>query len=128
MNIIKIIKKRWNAIKSLLNCDEYFLVTACKDTNFEPWRRAVKYNYYNNTDRDLFYTIISDHINTNLRSITGKFICIKSYENNEHNISIIKGSEVIFNKGYINVISNGKPFSYKMPTEEIFLYFKFISN
>ena len=128
MNIIKIIKKRWNAIKSLLNCDEYFLVTAYKDTNFEPWRGAIKYNYYNNTDRDLFYTIVSDHINTNLRSITGKFICIKSYKNNEHNISIIKGSEVIFNKGYVNVISNGNTVSYKMPIEEIFLHFKFISN
>lgn len=123
---IKTIKERWNAIKALLKCDEYFLGVSYKygDNEYDP----IQYNYINNTDRDLFYVFIHDYIENNLRSISGKFVCIRSYEDLERDIFIMKGSEVTFNKGYCNVISHGSIFSYKMPIEEIFSHFKFISK
>jgi hypothetical protein len=62
MIYIKRLIKRWKVVKALLNSQEYFLITAYQDNNFEPWRHAIKYDYYNNTDRELFYTIISDYI------------------------------------------------------------------
>ena len=80
------------------------------------------------TNRDLFYTFIHDFIENNLRSISGKFMCVRSYEDLEHDIYIPKGSEVTFDKGYANVISNGNLITYKMPIEEIFSHFKFISK
>ena len=125
---IKTIINRWKAIKALLKCDEYFLGVAWKDDRYHNGHDPIYYDYINNTDRDLFYTFIHDYIENNLRSISGKFICVRSYEDIEHDIFIMKGSEVTFEKGYCNVISAGSVFSYKMPIEEIFSHFKFISK
>lgn len=125
---IKTIIDRWKAIKALLKCDEYFLGVSWRDDRYRNNHGPICYDYINNTDRDLFYTFIHDYIENNLRSISGKFICVRSYEDIERNIFIMRGSEVTFEKGYCNVISAGSVFSYKMPTEEIFSHFKFISK
>lgn len=125
---IKTIKERWKAIKALLKCDEYFLGVAWKDDRYHNDHGLICYDYINNTDRDLFYTFIHDFIENNLRSISGKFICVRSYEDLEHDIYIPKGSEITFDKGYANVISCGNVITYKMPIEEIFSHFKFISK
>ena len=55
--------KRWKEVKALINSDEYFLVTAKQEDCVEPWRGPIKYEYMNNTDRDLFYKFVKDHLN-----------------------------------------------------------------
>lgn len=125
---IKTIKERWQAIKALLKCDEYFLGVAWKNKDYKDEHGLICYDYINNTDRDLFYTFMHDFIENNLRSISGKFICVRSYEDTEHDVFIMKGSEITFNEGQVTVISNGDTFLYKVPIEEIFSHFKFISK
>lgn len=128
-NIFKKLKERWYVINSIWKAEEYFVAIANKKGNYKNKDFApILYEYMNNTKRELFYTFIHDYIENNLRSISGKFICVRSYEDIEHDIFIMKGSEVTFEKGYCNVISAGSVFSYKMPTEEIFSHFKFISK
>ena len=59
MNIYKL-KNRLTAIKALLKGDEYFLVVSYKDNNdnYGP----IRYDYMNNTNRDLFYVFVNDYL------------------------------------------------------------------
>lgn len=132
--MIKRIIKRLKAIKSLINANEYFLgVANQKNTYGELWRGPIIYEYFNNTDRNLFYTFIHDYIENNLRAVSGQFICIRDYK--DQVLTISEGQYVDFDKGYIINIYNKYPstitsdlFKHKIPTEEIFSHFKFISN
>ena len=128
IDTIKRLIKRWGALKALFNSQEYFLVTACQEGHIEPWRGPIKYEYIKNTDRELFYEFVHDYVENNLRPITGKFTCVRTYENREQDVFVMKGSDVIFDNGYMNAISNGNTFVHKVPTEEIFSHFKFVSK
>ena len=63
---IKTIIDRWKAIKALLKCDEYFLGVSYKYGNND--HDPIKYDYINNTDRNLFYVFINDYIKDNLKN------------------------------------------------------------
>lgn len=66
MEIIKRIIDRWDAIKAIIKCDEYFLgVAKQKDNN----SRVICYDYINNTDRDMFYNFVHDYIEDKFMSI-----------------------------------------------------------
>jgi len=129
--MIKKIIKRWKEIKALINSDEYFLAVANSDSNFEPWRCAIKYNYMTNTNRQMFHTFVHDSIENEYRTITGKFVCIRDY--NIDNFTIKQDTIVEFNNGYIcNIFSNDNLtigeniFKHRIPTSEIFSHFKLI--
>ena len=130
--MIKKIIKRWKEIKALINSDEYFLAVANSDSNFEPWRCAIKYNYMTNTNRQMFYTFVHDSIENEYRTITGTFVCIRDY--NIDNFTIVKNTLVVLKDGCIcnilsvdNLITIGENvFKYRIPTSEIFSHFKLI--
>lgn len=63
--LIKQIKERWIAIKAILKGDEYFVVISKqKETN----DRVIYYEYIKNTDRDLFYKFVKDHIDKKFKT------------------------------------------------------------
>ena len=59
--MIKKIINHWKEIKALINADEYLLVIANKDL------QRIKYEYINNTDRELFYVFVQDYIKNKLK-------------------------------------------------------------
>lgn len=61
--MIKKIIERWKAIKALITSEEYFLTVANQKNPYgEPWRGPILYDYIANTDRELFYVFIKEHI------------------------------------------------------------------
>ena len=129
--MFKRIKERWKAIKAIINGDEYFLTVAYQ---YNPYGKKelgpIKYEYFTNSDRELFWTFVHDHIENTKRSTTGNFICIRDYRIDELNI-IKQGVEVYLKNGYIiNVYSDSNTitsalFNHKIPTEEIYSHFKY---
>ena len=59
--IIKLIK-RWKEVKALINADEFFLTVTNTEPSIEPWHAPIKYNYFSNTSRNLFYTFVKDYV------------------------------------------------------------------
>lgn len=56
---LKRIYERWNSIKKLIDANEYFLgITNIHNEH----KNIIIYDYDNNTDRELFYKFINDHI------------------------------------------------------------------
>jgi hypothetical protein len=127
-NIIKKIKnfiERIEAVKKLVNADEYFLGVSNLHDQLD---NVICYDYFHNTNRNLFYTFIHDKIENELRAITGKFICIRNFEFN--NIEIKIGDIVWFERGTLIKIEN-KPnelFETSIPISEIFSHFHIIEN
>ena len=56
------LKEYWTIFKALRKSREYFIVTSSKEDCVELWRGPIKYEYLSNTDRELFYKFIQDHI------------------------------------------------------------------
>jgi hypothetical protein len=125
---IKLLIERIKLIKTLLKCDEYFLAVANSKNNIEPWRGPIIYEYFTNSDRELFWAFVHDHIENTKRSITGNFICIRTYSDDQKDVYVMKGDVVKFNNGYITAVSNGSTFQYRIPNEEIYSHFKLISK
>lgn len=65
---IKKIIKRWKAIKSILNAEEYFVTVANSKNRFgqKEIHGPIVYEYMNNTDRNLFYVFVKDYIDNEL--------------------------------------------------------------
>ena len=53
---IKRILSRWNEIKELINCDEYFLGVSYHYKHND----IVKYDYLSNTKRKIFWIFMND--------------------------------------------------------------------
>ena len=68
--MFKRIKERWKAIKSIINAEEYFLTVANHKNPYASRNIVpIKYDYFSNTNRGLFFTFIKDHIkNLNLNT------------------------------------------------------------
>ena len=68
--MFKRIKKRWKAIKALINSEEYFLTVANQKNPYGEHKLGpIQYEYFKNTNRGLFFTFIKDHIkNLNLNT------------------------------------------------------------
>jgi hypothetical protein len=49
----------------ILSSDEYFLVTAKRDTKYHPTLGPIRYSYDSNTKRGLFYVFVNDYIKNN---------------------------------------------------------------
>ena len=124
--------ERLKIIKKIFTADEYFLTIA---NQHNPYGRKesgpIKYEYFTNSDRELFWAFVHDHIENTKRSITGNFICVRDYRIDEMNI-IKRGAEVYLKDGYIEHIANddsnlviSKRFKHKIPTEEIYSHFKY---
>jgi len=61
--MIKRIIERWQAIKSLINAEEYFLTVANQHNPYGEKRLGpIKYDYMANTNRSLFYVFVNEHI------------------------------------------------------------------
>lgn len=64
-------KEKLKAIWNILTHDEYFVVTAHKDTTFSTSGykccAPIKYDYVHNTNRNIFYTFVKSYID-NLKS------------------------------------------------------------
>lgn len=62
MKILEKLKIIWK----ILTCDEYFLTTAYQHN---PYGRTelgpIRYEYFTNTNRELFWTFVHDHIENN---------------------------------------------------------------
>lgn len=68
--MFKRIKERWKAIKAIISAKEYFLTIANQENPYgEIELGPIKYKYFTNTNRGLFFTFIQDHIkNLNLNT------------------------------------------------------------
>jgi len=108
-------------IKKIFTCDEYFLTVAYQHN---PYGRkelgSIRYEYFTNSDRELFWTFVHDHIENTKRSITGNFVCVRDYKVNDL-ITIKSGTQVYLKDGYIT----NYDIIYKIPTEEIYSHFKY---
>jgi hypothetical protein len=70
--MIKRIFERWQAIKSLIIAEEYFLTVANHHNPYGEKRLGpIKYEYMSNTFRSYFYTFVKEHI---------KNLDLKNYE------------------------------------------------
>ena len=134
--MIKRIIERWDAIKKLLFCDEYFLGVSRKDDRYDNGYGPICYDYINNTNRDLFYVFIHDYIENNLRPISGKFVCtnhFRLYKGHELILDIPKDTIININKGIITKIEgegiiNKNILSLdKIPTKELYAHFTYIN-
>lgn len=108
-------------IKKIFTCDEYFLAVAYQHN---PYGRTelgpIKYEYFTNSDRELFWTFIHDHIENTKRAITGNFICVRDYKVDD-SIIIKAGTQVYLTGGYITNYDT----IHKIPIEEIYSHFKY---
>ena len=108
-------------IKALFKADEYFLTVAYQHN---PYGRKelgpIRYEYFTNSDRELFWAFVHDHIENTKRSITGNFICIRDYKIND-SITIKAGWPVYLKNGYVT----NYDIIHKIPTEEIYSHFKY---
>ncbi len=122
-NTIKLLVEKIKLFKTLLKCDEYFLAVANSKNSIEPWRGPIIYEYFTNSDRELFWSFVHDHIENTKISITGNFICIRDYKVDDL-IVIKSGTQVYLKDGYVT----NYDMIHKIPTEEIYSHFKLISK
>jgi len=106
-------------IKKIFTADEYFITVANQHNSYiRKELGSIKYEYFTNSNRELFWKFIHDHIENTKRSITGNFICIRDYKVND-SIIIKPGTQVYLNGGYISNYG----VVHRIPTEEIYSHF-----
>ena len=64
--VFKLMKEKLKAIWNILIHDEYFIVTAYKDTTYSTkgyggWA-PIRYDYVHNTNRNVFYQFVKNYI------------------------------------------------------------------
>lgn len=115
MKLLEKIKIIWK----IFTADEYFVTVAYQHN---PYGRKelgpIRYEYFTNSDRELFWTFIHDHIENTKRSITGNFICIRDYQVDNY-IVIKPGTQVYLNNGCITNYGT----VHRIPTEDIYTHF-----